>query len=64
MKISVDQDVCIGAGQCVLSAEALFRQSPDHGLVELLEPEPAADQMAGAREAEMICPSGAISVDD
>jgi ferredoxin len=61
MKISVDQSVCVGAGQCVLAAESVFQQGIDDGLVELLNADPSPEQEAGVTEAELICPSGANS---
>ncbi|MEU1518318.1 ferredoxin [Streptomyces sp. NPDC005811] len=61
MKIIVDRERCVGAGQCVLAAAAVFEQSED-GLVELLQPEPSEDLHAAVTEAELICPSGAIEL--
>ncbi|KPI22400.1 protein of unknown function DUF1271 [Actinobacteria bacterium OK074] len=61
MKINVDRDRCVGAGQCVLAAASVFDQSDD-GLVELLSPEPAQEQYDAVREAELICPSAAIEI--
>ncbi|WP_133917552.1 ferredoxin [Streptomyces sp. NBC_00582] len=61
MKINVDRERCVGAGQCVLAAAAVFEQNED-GLVELLQPEPSEDLHAAVTEAELICPSGAIEL--
>lgn len=61
VRISVDTERCVGAGQCVLSAPDVFDQD-DHGIVMVLEEpadEPARD---AARQAGMVCPSQAISV--
>nr|ADX66469.1 ScnF [Streptomyces chattanoogensis] len=60
MRITVDPDRCVGAGQCALNAPALFDQDDD-GLVTLLT-EPGADQHDKARLADALCPSGAITV--
>ncbi|MEV6319235.1 ferredoxin [Streptomyces sp. NPDC051776] len=62
MKINVDRDRCVGAGQCVLAAAGIFDQSRDDGLVELLQAEPPHDLRAAVKEAELICPSGAIEL--
>ncbi|MFD7667124.1 ferredoxin [Streptomyces sp. NPDC059788] len=63
MRITVDPDRCVGAGQCVLNAPAIFDQDDD-GLVTLLT-EPGTDQeTAAARLAGALCPSGAISVQE
>ncbi|MCZ9347247.1 ferredoxin, partial [Streptomyces sp. TRM76130] len=37
MKINVDRSRCVGAGQCVLTAPALFDQGEEDGLVEVVE---------------------------
>ncbi|MFJ4923924.1 ferredoxin [Streptomyces sp. NPDC088725] len=61
MQISVDTDRCVGAGQCVLSAPAVFDQD-DSGIVMVLaEPSDDAAKEA-ARLAGSICPSQAITV--
>ncbi|GAB2809216.1 ferredoxin [Streptomyces chlorus] len=63
MRISVDTDRCVGAGQCVLSAPDVFDQD-DMGIVLVLaEPadEPARE---AARQAGVICPSQAITVSE
>ena len=61
VRIIADQDVCIGAGMCVMTAPAVFDQGDD-GLVELLQAEPEGDDAVAAREAVGLCPSGAIRV--
>lgn len=61
MKIDIDRDVCIGAGQCALAAPKVFTQDDD-GFSELL-PEPG-DALAGplVGEAVRACPVQAITV--
>ncbi|MEW1892908.1 MULTISPECIES: ferredoxin [unclassified Streptomyces] len=56
MRIDIDKDVCIGAGQCALAAPKVFTQDED-GLSELL-PEAAPGPMVA--EAVRACPVGAI----
>jgi ferredoxin len=60
MRIVVDRDRCIGAGQCVRVADELFDQSDDDGIVLLLKQTPAAESEEAAREAVQLCPSQAI----
>ncbi|MFD7427736.1 ferredoxin [Streptomyces sp. NPDC059818] len=62
MKIDIDRDVCIGAGQCALAAPKVFTQDDD-GFSELL-PEPGDDALAGplVGEAARACPVQAITV--
>ncbi|AVH60936.1 MULTISPECIES: ferredoxin [Streptomyces] len=61
MKISIDKDVCIGAGQCALTAPNVFTQDDD-GFSELL---PGREDGGGdpmVREAARACPVSAITV--
>ncbi|MFE0378775.1 ferredoxin [Streptomyces inhibens] len=44
MHVSVDQDKCCGAGQCVLLAPEVFDQREEDGTVVLLNPEPPAQR--------------------
>ena len=55
MTIEVDRDVCVGAGNCVLTAPGLFDQDED-GIVELL----TAEQRDEVEAAVQRCPAGAI----
>ncbi|MEV1064630.1 ferredoxin [Streptomyces sp. NPDC050263] len=59
----IDTDVCIGAGQCVLSAPSVFTQDDD-GFSALL---PGREDGGGdpmLREAARACPVGAIKVSE
>lgn len=58
MRIDIDKDVCIGAGQCTLAAPKVFTQDDD-GLSELL-PAPETGPMVG--EAARACPVQAITL--
>jgi ferredoxin len=62
VKITVDEDKCCGAGQCVLLAPDVFDQREDDGIVELLDTDPGADLHATVREAADMCPGAAIDV--
>ncbi|MEU6998861.1 ferredoxin [Nonomuraea sp. NPDC046570] len=64
MKVTVDEDKCCGAGQCVLIAPEVFDQREDDGIVVLLEPEPGVDHAARVREAATVCPTAAIEVSE
>lgn len=63
MTIEVDQDRCIGAGQCALTAPEVFDQDDD-GIVKLLDPTPSGPQLGLSREAVELCPAAAISLRD
>ncbi|KIZ15456.1 ferredoxin [Streptomyces natalensis] len=63
MRIAIDQDVCIGSGQCVLTAPKVFTQDDD-GFSQVL---PGSEDGAGdplVREAARACPVQAITVED
>src|SRR5699024_9383173 len=62
VRIEADRNVCIGAGQCVMVAPEVFDQGEEDGLVEVLDTAPPKDRAAVVREAELLCPSGAITV--
>jgi ferredoxin len=62
LHVSVDPDICIGAGNCVLWAAATFAVDA-RGIVCLCEgPEAGTDGFGAILEAARNCPSGAISV--
>jgi ferredoxin len=64
MRVSADRDVCIGSGNCVLTAPAVFDQDDEEGLVVLLKAEVAPDDAGAVREAVARCPSGALRLVD
>ncbi len=61
LRITIDTDVCIGSGQCALTAPGVFTQDDD-GFSALL---PGKEDGAGdplVREAARACPVQAISL--
>jgi ferredoxin len=73
VKVLADKDVCISAGMCVMSADAVFDQGDDDGIVVLLgdgvsadgdSVDVPADQHDAVREAVKLCPSGALRLVD
>ncbi|MFI5613878.1 ferredoxin [Amycolatopsis sp. NPDC051903] len=64
MKVVIDQDRCVGAGQCVLAAPDVFDQREDDGIVVLLDENPPEEVHAQVREAAQICPALAIELTD
>jgi len=59
--VEVNRDVCIGAGNCVLTLPAVFDQD-DEGIVTLLETDPDDDDAGLVGRAVRLCPSGAVSI--
>lgn len=63
MQIEINQDSCCAAGQCVLTADDVFGQRDEDGVVTLLDATPPSDDaQERAREAAALCPAGAISI--
>ena len=60
MRIVADKDVCVGAGQCVMTDPDVFDQSEDDGTVIVLVEKPL--DVEKAREAVNVCPSQALSL--
>jgi ferredoxin len=61
MRIDIDTDVCIGAGQCALTAPDVFTQDDD-GYSTLLPGRETGGGDPMVREAARACPVGAITV--
>ena len=60
MRIEIDEELCCGAGTCVLAAPTVFDQNDEDGTVILLDAAPADDLRAEVREAATRCPTAAI----
>lgn len=64
MEIEIDEDKCIGAGQCVMSAPETFDQRDEDGVAFLLEESPAPQRQGQVREAATLCPAAAITINE
>ncbi|MEU9110970.1 ferredoxin [Streptomyces sp. NPDC048483] len=62
MKIVIDEDRCVGAGQCVLAAVDVFDQRDEDGIVVLLDALPPEELLPQVKEAAARCPALAIEV--
>ncbi len=60
-KVEVDQQMCIGSGNCVEVAEGVF-QLNDEEKAEVVDP--TAQPIDVLREAEKQCPVAAITVEE
>ncbi|MEV5357435.1 ferredoxin [Streptomyces sp. NPDC093516] len=63
MRIDIDKDVCIGAGQCALTAPDVFTQDDD-GYSTLLPGREDGGDHPLLREAARACPVSAITVSE
>jgi ferredoxin len=60
MRVTIEEDLCVGAGQCVLAAPDVFDQRDEDGIVVLLDETPAPGLHDATREAALLCPALAI----
>jgi ferredoxin len=60
MRVSVDEDRCVGGGQCVMLAPDVFDQRDDDGVVILIDETPPEGVHDAVREAAQVCPAAAI----
>lgn len=64
MKIVIDEDRCVAAGQCVSAAADVFDQRDDDGVVVLLDASPPAELAEDVRQAAAVCPALAIRIEE
>ncbi|MFJ3365714.1 ferredoxin [Streptomyces anthocyanicus] len=63
MKITIAEDECVGAGQCVLVAPDVFDQRDEDGVAVLLSDRTPESEHGRVREAARVCPAAAIVTD-
>jgi ferredoxin len=64
MKVVVDEDQCVAAGQCVAAAMDVFDQRDEDGIVVLLDENPPAELADDVRNAAAVCPALAIRIEE
>jgi ferredoxin len=63
MKVTVDEERCCGAGQCVMIAPEVFDQRDEDGVVLLLDPAPGEELRPVVQNAAAMCPATAITLE-
>ena len=63
MRVVADREVCAAAGMCARTAPGLFDQDDQDGRVVVLVTDLGEHDVASAREAVSLCPTGALSLD-
>jgi ferredoxin len=62
VRVAADREVCIGSGNCVVTAPTVFDQDEEEGLVVLLTAEIDPRDAGLVHEAVARCPSGALRI--
>lgn len=61
MRVAGDREICMAAGVCVMTADAVFDQDDD-GIVLLVSDSVATGNEVITRNAVRMCPSGALRI--
>jgi ferredoxin len=64
MRVTIYENRCCGAGQCVMAAPTVFDQRDEDGVVVLLDPTPPPELLPQVRQAIRVCPALAIQVEE
>ena len=64
MKVVIDEEKCVAAGQCVAAAAEVFDQRDEDGIVVLLNENPPAELADDVRQAAAVCPALAIRIQE
>ncbi|MDQ0612871.1 ferredoxin [Microbacterium sp. W4I4] len=65
MKVTANPTTCIASGNCSRTAPRVFANlEENHGFVSILNEHPEDSDWAAVREAESLCPSATIRIED
>ncbi|MFT4247623.1 MAG: ferredoxin [Pseudomonas sp.] len=64
MKIFIDQEKCVAAGQCVFYAPNVFDQREEDGIVVFVNENPPPEEAENVRQAAAVCPALAIRIEE
>jgi len=62
VKVVIEQEKCVAAGQCVLYAPKVFDQREEDGIAVLLDEEPPPEERDNVLAAAGVCPAAAIHI--
>lgn len=65
MRVIVNPSTCVASANCSRTAPRVFaNRDEDDGFVSLLDENPPESEWAAVREAEALCPSATIHIDE
>lgn len=64
MRICIDLVKCYKSGECYYNHPGLFKMGEDGFPVMLIERPDSEKDMVEARQAQEVCPAGAIDIED
>ena len=64
MKLIINKELCILAGECYYNHPEILQMGDDGTPVILVEELTTEEQIKHAREAAEVCPAGAISLEE
>jgi ferredoxin len=63
LRVLADQNRCASSGNCADIAPDVFSQDDETGVVVVLDETPGEEQHDRVRQAEMLCPAQAITIE-
>jgi ferredoxin len=63
VRVLVDRDACVSAGQCTRVAPEVFDQDDEDGLVVVRQEYPGSELVPRVEEAVRLCPARAIAME-
>jgi len=63
IRVLVNRDVCVSAGQCTRVAPEVFDQDDEDGLVVVRQEYPGSELATRVEEAVRLCPARAIAME-
>lgn len=64
MKVVIDEEKCVAAGQCVAASADVFDQREEDGIVILLDENPPTELADDVHTAVAVCPALATRIEE